>query len=115
MNAKHILQICIKTLKQIQKENPNKVFKVQGYGANCDSKVQVSEVIDEAEKLYNWCYHGLDATDLQKVTRCKDCEYYKRFKKKTAYKPQVKYLCTLDKKERGPEFYCANAIEKERG
>lgn len=68
----------------------------------------------ELRKLKGWAYPQLTTEDMVKVTRCKRCQYYKKYKKKGDRKSLPVWACSIDKVKRDPEFYCASAIEKEQ-
>lgn len=107
MNLKQILLACAKMLRAKAHKFPEGGFTVDG------KKVLYCEAANEVQRLSGWVFPELDTDDIQKVIHCKDCAHYKRYRKKGAFKPEVKLLCELDKKQREPIFFCADGKEKE--
>ena len=78
-----------------------------------DEKISCKELSKELNNLENWCYK--DELEVKQVVRCKNCVYYKRYKKKSQKNPHkhiVFCACSKDKIKREPEFFCANGREK---
>ena len=63
-------------------------------------------------RLKNWVYPQLAIEDVQKVTHCKDCKHYKRYRKKDCPKLASFYACSLTKIKRNPDFFCKDGAEK---
>lgn len=66
----------------------------------------------ELHKMQSWLYPGLTTDDMKMVVRCKNCRFYKRYKKKGAPKIPAFYACSITKTKRDPEFYCKDGMEK---
>lgn len=64
------------------------------------------EVANRLEKVLHWTYPDLSTEDIVKVIRCKDCMYYKKYRKKSPYKSVAFYACSLTKTKREPTFFC---------
>lgn len=107
MNLKDTLLSCANQFRKTAKKTPGVHIISNG------RPLSYMEVADEIERVCQWVYPNLETEDICAVVRCKNCEHYKRFRKKGSLKLVVKYLCELDKKERSPDFYCADGIEKE--
>lgn len=107
MSLKQILLACAKILRVKAKRYPDGGFTVDG------KKVLYCEAANEVQRLSGWVFPDLDTADIQKVIHCKDCAHYKRYRKKNSYKPEFKCLCELDKKQREPDFFCADGKEKQ--
>ena len=97
----------IKVLQIYDKEHPNKTFKV---GENTTT---VKDLIDGHKKLMGWLYKDLTTECIQKVTRCYDCKYYKKYKKKGALKGTTFFACSIDKNKRRPDFFCKDGEPRE--
>ena len=63
-------------------------------------------------KLFGWLYKDLTDESLERVTRCYDCRYYKKYKKKGAVKGAAFYACSLDRAKRRPDFFCKDGEPK---
>lgn len=107
MNLKQTLLACAKMLRAKAHKFPEGSFTVDG------KKVLYCEAANEIQRLSGWVFPDLDTADIQKVIHCKDCAHYKRYRKKNSYKPEFKCLCELDKKQREPDFFCADGKEKQ--
>lgn len=106
MRLKSIFKICKNlALKQLE-VNPNTKFKVEG------EQVYLKDMVTELDDLTNWCYK--EELDVQKVVRCKNCKYYKKYKlKNPRYHNTFVYMCSCTKTKRQPDFFCAEGCEKE--
>lgn len=74
--------------------------------------VEATQVIDELTRLKGWAYPELTTEDFVKVTRCKRCKFYKRYKKKGDRKSAPFYACSLSMIKRPEDFYCGEGKEK---
>ena len=63
----------IEALKQMPK---NKKIIVK------DESVSVTQLINELTKMMGWLYKDLNTDDIEKVVRCYNCKYYRKYKKK---------------------------------
>lgn len=90
----------IDILKEYDKEHPKTVFDVD------DNTVKVKDLVASLTKLLGWLYKDLTDENIEKITRCYDCRYYKKYKKKGAVKGATFYACSIDKVKRRPDFYC---------
>lgn len=87
----------IEALKQMPK---NKKIIVK------DESVSVTQLINELTKMMGWLYKDLNTDDIEKVVRCYNCKYYRKYKKKRSLKSETFYACSLDKAKRRPDFFC---------
>lgn len=74
--------------------------------------VEAAQVIEELTKLKGWAYPELTTEDFVKVTRCKRCKFYKKYKKKGDRKSVPFYACSLNMIKRPEDFYCREGKEK---
>lgn len=96
MGMRDVYKICIRVLKNLQKEHPNKAFtNKQGEHAS------ISDVIGAMEQHVDWLYPGLSTRDVSLVVRCHKCEHYNRKKK----------VCKRTGTPRDPEFFCKEGEE----
>ncbi len=103
MRLRDSLRITVKLLKQVEAENPQRRFK------NAEGeKVLITDVLSSMSKLSEWVDHELSSDELVKVVRCKQCRYYKKYRKKDAYKQATFYACSKDMQKRKPDFYCGD-------
>lgn len=97
-------RIAIKTLEEL----PAKSLK-----SKSGQRVNTHEVAAILRTVLHWCHPELTTQDIQKVTRCENCEHYHRYKKKDeSFRPQVVYMCSLTKTRRSPDFFCRDGVEK---
>lgn len=106
MNLKAALEAAAQVYEKRAEKNPGGKVVLLG------KSTPYGEAASGIRRFIGWVYPDLKTGDIQKVVRCKDCRYYKRYKKKGQVKPVVKLLCSLDKRERTPEFYCAEGRER---
>lgn len=97
----------IKVLQLYDKEHPGKTFKLD------EGTTTVKDLIAGHKKLLGWLYKDLTTECIQKVTRCYDCRYYKKYKKKGAAKGVPFYACSIDKNKRRPDFFCKDGEPRE--
>ena len=62
--------------------------------------------------LKGWAYPELTTEDFVKVTRCKRCKFYRKYKKKGDRKSAPFYACSLNMIKRPEDFYCGEGKEK---
>lgn len=105
MIVSECLKACIIVLKTMGQEDPDGVISIGG------EQLSYKETRMELKKLLGWVYKDLDTRDIQKITRCERCAYYKRFRKKGS--KEVVYVCTRIKERRNKDYFCADAIPKE--
>lgn len=92
----------------------NKIISLLKRGL-AESVICASEydtAIKELSKLKSWAYPDLTTEDMVAVTRCKNCRYYKKYKKKDDFKPKIVYACSRTKLKRSKEFFCADGESK---
>lgn len=106
MNLKQTFLVCVKMLRSKARKFPEGGFTLDG------ETVLYSEAADELERVSAWVFPDLHTGDVRLVVHCRNCAHYKRYRKKKALKPEVKCLCELDKKQREPDFFCADGKEK---
>lgn len=107
MRMVDIYGLAIKLLKKMDAENPGKTF------TNKDGeKATIPDIIKSLSMMKRWLYPALRPEDVTKVVRCKNCAYYKKYKKKGALKPQVFYACSKDMSRRAKDFYCKDGEER---
>lgn len=102
MKISEVFNTTIDILKVYDKEHPRAVFDVD------DNTVKVKDLVTSLTKLLGWLYKDLTDESIEKIIRCYDCRYYKKYKKKGAVKGTAFYACSLDKTKRRPDFYCKN-------
>lgn len=100
MKVSSVFTTTIDILKRYDKEHPRAVFDVD------DNTVKVKDIIAALNKLVGWLYKDLTTDNIERVVRCYDCEYYKKYKKKGAIKGGTFHACSKDKAKRRPDFYC---------
>ena len=104
-----IFHLAVKLLNRQAKDHPNKTFtSAEG------EKITIKDVADRLEILAKWVYPELSVDDIELVVHCRNCRYYKRFKKKVIYSKQEPFFaCTKDMSHRDPEFFCKDGDRKE--
>ena len=107
MNLKEAFSICAKLLREKSKENPGGVIVTDG------KKVPYTQAAQELKRVCEWTYPALRTGDIQRIVHCKDCTFYKRYRKKGSLKREVKRLCSIDRIERSPDFFCKNGREED--
>lgn len=112
MTIKQILSITIDILTEAKEKSPNRqvAFPVD----DGTQKIPIDAAIAQVKNLYSWCYDQLELKNIIKICRCKDCKYYRRYRKKDSLKKVYKMLCSLDKTERPPEWYCPKGTERSK-
>ena len=90
----------IDILKLYDKEHPRATFDVDG------NIVKIKDLVNSMTKLLGWLYKDLTDENIEKVTRCYECRYYKKYRKRGAIKGATFYACSLDKAKRRPDYYC---------
>lgn len=73
---------------------------------------EAETAMEECRKLQGWVYPALTTEDIQKVVRCKNCMWYKKYKKKDDRKSLPVWMCSKDRIKRDPDFYCKGGEEK---
>lgn len=104
-----IFHLAVKLLNRQAKDYPNKTFtSAEG------ERVTIKDVADRLEILAKWVYPELSADDIELVVHCRNCRYYKRFKKKgDLLKARAFFACTKDMSRRDPGFFCKDGDRKE--
>lgn len=106
MKISSVFTTTLDILKKYDKEHPKAVFEVDG------SIVKIKDLVASLNKLVGWLYKDLTDESIEKITRCYDCQHYKKYKKKGSVKGAVFYACRLDKTKRRPDFFCKNGEPK---
>ena len=106
MRISEVFTTTIDILKSYDKEHPRAVFEVDG------NTVKIKDLVASLNKLVSWLYKDLTDESIEKITRCYDCQYYKKYKKKGSVKGAIFYACSLDKTKRRPDFFCKNGEPK---
>lgn len=106
MNVKQILSVCAEMLASESRTNPGKTLVVDGHPET------FKEAYEELVRLISWLYPGLDTVEIRKVVLCKDCRYFKRYKKKSCFKLVYKCICGITQSQVDPCHFCGNAQEK---
>lgn len=106
MKISSVFITTIDILKKYDKEHPRVTFDVD------ENVVKIKDIVAALNKLLNWLYKDLNTESIEKVTRCYDCRYYKKYKKKGAVKGATFYACSWDKVKRRPDFYCKSGEPK---
>ena len=74
--------------------------------------VEAEFLTKELLHLKGWAYPQLTTEDITQVVRCKNCEHYRKYKKKGNRKSAPFYACRLNKIKRPADFYCAEGVKK---
>ena len=74
--------------------------------------VEAELLAKELLHLKGWAYPELTTEDFVKVTRCKRCKFYRKYKKKGDRKSVPFYACSLNMIKRPEDFYCGEGKEK---
>ena len=98
----------IRVLKRYSKEHPNVAFRI----GESEDTVEVKELIAGLKKMLGWLYKDLSTENIEKVTHCYDCRYYKKYKKKGVAKGGTFYACSIDKLKHRPDFFCKDGEPK---
>lgn len=104
MKTKDALKIAVKVLKELPADRSFKSVSGQ--------KATAAEASQSIQRLIKWAYEDLDSGDMELVVHCKNCQNYKRYKKKGVFKPEIIKMCSLDKIKRDPEFFCKSGVRK---
>lgn len=107
MKQVDIYRLAVKLLRKMAKENPGKSFR-----NSAGEKVTVEDIADSLDKISKWLYKDFHTEDIEKVVRCQKCKFYKKYKKKDTFKPQVFQACSKDMKQRDPMFFCKDGEER---
>lgn len=75
--------------------------------------VKVNEVNSALQDLILWVYPDLESDRLKQIIPCSQCNHYRKLRSK-ANPRKVKFICKLDGAVKRSDFYCGNAIEKEK-
>lgn len=109
MRLETVFKACNQICKNLSDKNPTR-------GINTDEgRISLIKLSEELDNLRSWCYKG--DIEVQKVIRCKNCRYYKRYKKssnKNPYSHEIVAMCSIDKITRKPEFFCSSGEEREK-
>lgn len=105
MNLKEAFSICVKLLREKAKENPEGSIPVGG------KRIYYAQAAQEMKRVCEWTYPELRTGSIQRVVHCEDCTFYKRYRKKSSPKREVKRMCSIDHIERSPDFFCKNGME----
>lgn len=109
MKLSDAYKLAVKLLRRQAESNPKKTFTSPD-----GEKVTIKDVADRLEILAKWVYPELSADDIELVVHCRNCRYYKRFKKKgDLLKARAFFACTKDMSHRDPEFFCKDGDRKE--
>ena len=100
MKVSEMFTTIVSILGKYDKEHPKETFEIDG------SIVKVKDIVTAMNKLLGWLYKDLTTDNIEKITRCYDCKYYKKYRKKGDMKSACFYACSQDKKHRRPDFYC---------
>lgn len=102
-----VSRMYLATIEILKQQPSTKKVEIDG------ETVSVKELITALSKMMGWLYKELTTDDLEKITRCCDCRYYKKYKKKGALKSATFYACYWDKVRRRPDFYCKDGEPRE--
>jgi len=106
MKISAVFVTTIDILKKYGEEHPRAVFEVDG------NTVKVKDIVAALNKLTGWLYKDLTTDSIERIVRCYDCAYYKKYRKKDAIKGGTFYACSKDKAKRRPDFYCKDGEPK---
>lgn len=105
MKLRLVFELCEKMADKLIKQGEQKGFKTP------EGIVTFEQLKHECSSIKNWCYQ--EEIDIQKVTRCKNCVNYRKFKTKSRDgRAKIVQLCALDKKPKQPDYYCSDARER---
>lgn len=104
-----VYRLSVKLLRRLAKEYPNKTFtSPEG------EKVTINDIANRLEITSKWVYPQLSSDSIELVVHCRNCRYYKQFKKKgDMLKAKSFFACTKDMSRRDPEFFCKDGDRKE--
>ncbi len=108
MKLETLFNACSTICKNLSKGHPDRGI------STAEGRMTLKDISSELDNLCNWCYKG--TIDVEKVVRCKDCKYYKKFKRnleKNPYDHEVVMLCSKTRTPRQPEFFCADGKERD--
>lgn len=95
-----VSRMYLATIEILKQQPSTKTVIIEG------ETVSVKELVSALSKMMGWLYKELTTDDLEKVTRCCECRYYKKYKKKGAMKGTAFYACSQDMNKRRPDFFC---------
>lgn len=107
MRQVDVYRLAVKLLRKMAKENPGKSFT-----NSAGEKATIGDIADALDNVSKWLYKDFHTEDIDKVVRCKKCKFYKKYKKKGVFKPQVFQACSKNMKEHDPMFFCKDGEEK---
>lgn len=114
MKLQTVFGACKIVIKELHNELSKQGIKGTLITPSNEEATTLKDLYVELDNLENWCYKG--KFEVQQVVRCKNCKYYKRYKKKlkdNRYDHKIIAACSKDKIQRHPEFFCANGEERE--
>lgn len=111
ITTRQVLQIVIDVLTKLEKKDPTKEFPSTTFTGK-KVKISIGDALYNIKHLYDWCYKPFNLQTLEKVCHCRDCIYYKKYKKKGSLNT-FKMLCSLDKVHRTSDWYCPKGRERE--
>lgn len=100
MKMSTVFSLTIDVLNSYSKEHPKATFDADGVA------VKIKDIVGSLNKLLGWLYKDLTTESLERVVRCYDCRYYKKYKKRGDIKAVAFYACSKDRNKRRPDFYC---------
>ena len=106
MKLSALFAVTVEILGAYSERYPKKTFDVDG------NPVKVKDVIADLNKLTKWLYKDLTTESIERVIRCYDCKYYKKYKKRGDIKAPPFYACSKDHNKRRPDFYCKDGEPK---
>lgn len=110
LSVKSMLLMADKVVRVMSKREPERMLTINGESASLK---------ELSEKLHKFCLWvepvgTFQSSDIEHVCRCKDCEWYRKFKQKgvKGSKLQIIRMCKLNMRQRNPDFYCADGIPR---
>lgn len=103
MKLRTLLSLVNKSVKRMETVYPNHKFN------SPEGEASIGTVAKEFDLLCKWLQpsEDFDSKDIVKVCRCKDCLWYRKFRKKgSSWVKNTVYLCKMDMKPKDPTFYC---------
>ena len=76
------------------------------------SAAEYDSMVTDWDRLKGWIYPQLAIDDVQLVTRCRHCKYYKKYRKKDNPKAAPFWACSKTKMKRDPDFFCKDGDKK---
>lgn len=104
MNLRVALIQAAKLYQRKAEKFPNKKVNVG------DESLSYAQISAELYKVADWAYPAFETAQLQKVTRCQECDFYVTMRKRGT--KITKHICQKDGAEKSQNHFCAYAKER---